>query len=675
VSAAGGLQIQAKNGRLDLTIPDTPAIHFLGLHPVVTYDRAGAQEIWRPAMRARAAGFIGDAPAADLSMRIEPEAHATGLILRTTLTNTGPAPLRLGRLAPIALDRSGTCQIGAGGEHWSVFRQGYQSWTGTRSFRSTDVDRDPWSMLLKVGLIDIHNPSPERRGRFRSDMFTLVKNLQSGEAFLAGFLTCRAAFGGVETHVDGGTCTQFTASLDYDDIPLAPGEQILAEPLWIAAGMDEAALLDAYASAVGAAMRARVPPHNPVGWCSWYYYFTHITEERIVENLRALTARRPQFPCDYVQVDDGYQAAIGDWLTPNEKFPRGMGWVAEQIRAAGFDAGIWTAPFIARSGSRLLAEHPDWFVQNARGQPRFALWNPAWGVTGNCYALDTTHPEVLDWLRRTFRTIAGEWGYRVLKLDFLFAAALPGRRYDPRSTRAAALRRGLEAIREAAGDDAFLLGCGCPLGPAIGVVDAMRIGPDVAPFWTNFLSRVPARDLHGLATKHAIRNTLTRAFLHRRWWLNDPDCLMVRDTKTQLTPDEVRSLATAIALTDGMLVLSDRVERLAPDRLDVLNRTMQLTGGRATVVDLMHADMPEILVSRSEQRIAVGVFNFRDAAHHKQIDLRSLGIDAGQSSATEFWSGELVTIIDGRVNLGEVPAHGCRVVLCTPAGEQAAGGR
>ena len=71
----------------------------------------------------------------------------------------------------------------------------------------------------------------------------------------------------------------------------------------------------------------------------------------------------------------------------------------------------------------------------------------------------------------------------------------------------------------------------------------MRIGPDVAPFWTNWISRWLLRDRHGVATKNAVRNTLTRAFMHRRLWLNDPDCLMVRDGETALTLDEVQSLA------------------------------------------------------------------------------------------------------------------------------------
>ena len=45
------------------------------------------------------------------------------------------------------------------------------------------------------------------------------------------------------------------------------------------------------------------------------------------------------------------------------------------------------------------------------------------------------------------------------------------------------MRAGYDAIRRGAGDDAFILGCGAPLGTCIGVVDGMRIGPDVAPSW------------------------------------------------------------------------------------------------------------------------------------------------------------------------------------------------
>ena len=46
---------------------------------------------------------------------------------------------------------------------------------------------------------------------------------------------------------------------------------------------------------------------------------------------------------------------------------------------------------------------------------------------------------------------------------------------------APAYRSGIELIREAIGEDAYLLGCGAPLLPSSGLFDAMRVSPDTAP--------------------------------------------------------------------------------------------------------------------------------------------------------------------------------------------------
>ena len=66
---------------------------------------------------------------------------------------------------------------------------------------------------------------------------------------------------------------------------------------------------------------ARVDAPYQVGWCSWYHYFHDVTEDHIRSNL-ALAA---EWPFDVFQIDDGYQAAIGDWLITNEKFPSELG--------------------------------------------------------------------------------------------------------------------------------------------------------------------------------------------------------------------------------------------------------------------------------------------------------------------------------------------------------------
>lgn len=650
-------------GRLDLDCPTSGRIRAVGLQPEVVILRGDDPRLWRLHLVESAGGFDSTDAESPLTARITIEPLGNALVVRTTITNRSAEAVRIRQINPLALRASGDLRLGDNVSEWGILREGFQSWTGTRSFRNDEADLDPWGRLLQIGLIDVRRPSAGTPGRFRSETFLAIANRISGEALVAGFLSAQEAFGGIELSLGERACAVWAATVDWDDRELAPGAAVTTPPLWIAAADEVHALLDAYVRASGAAMQARVAERNPNGWCSWYYYFTDINEEKIIENVQALATMRDRFACDYVQVDDGYQSAIGDWLTPNAKFPRGMKWLAEQIRGAGFEAGIWTAPFIARKGSELLAQHPDWFVRNEQGGPSFALWNPMWGF-GNCYALDTTHPAVLDWLRETFHTIVHDWGYRVLKLDFLFAASLPGQRHDPQASRATALRRGLDAIRAAAGEDTFLIGCGCPLAPAVGVVDAMRIGPDVAPFWSGFMSKVLQRNQHGLATKHAIRNILTRAHLHRRWWLNDPDCLMVRDTDTYLARNEIETLATAIAATDGLLVLSDRLETLSPRSQKILAMTLSLGGGEPMVVDLLERDIPALLITRGKDKTVVAAINANDTPLRLTLDLAKYGIDAGGSPyANDLWAGGSVPIADGVANFGEVPARTSRVLV------------
>jgi alpha-galactosidase len=552
-------------------------------------------------------------------------------------------------------------RVGADPHHWSVFRNGYQSWSGTRAYRVDEADADPRWAALRESVIDVRHPASGRAGVVRSDLVTTIVDLQSSRALAIGFLDGRDFVAAICVEAPRGRFERLAAVLDADGLTLAPGQRLELPPLWLAAGADGEALLAAWATAAGAAMQARVGERSPVGWCSWYYYFTGVRETDVVANLQPLADLRERVPCDYVMIDDGYQRAIGDWFETNQKFPHGMRWLAERIRAAGFDAGIWTAPFLVRPEARLFRERPEWLLRTPAGRPRRACWNPMWSAGRPAYALDTTHPGVLEWLAELARTLVHQWGYRILKLDFLYAAALPGVRFDAGATRAQALRRGLQAIRDGAGDGAFLLGCGCPLGPAIGLVDGMRIGADVAPFWTNWISRWLLRGRHGVATKHAVRNTLTRAFMHRRLWLNDPDCLMVRAERTRLTLDEVRSLAAVIGLSDGMLVISDRMDALAAERRAVLEQAYELSGGVPRVTDLFEHEPPELVRCTYEDGELIGVFNFTDRPAE-----RTVMIDAAVAgdAVRELWSDELLPIRDGQVALGVIPAHGCRLLWC-----------
>jgi alpha-galactosidase len=257
-----------------------------------------------------------------------------------------------------------------------------------------------------------------------------------------------------------------------------------------------AASLEDALVAVAERLRRTTPRPLSPGWCSWSYYFQHVTAADVVENLEAID--QLNLPLEIVQIDDGYEPCVGDWLDRSERFGP-LSETARRITAAGKRAGIWTAPFLVGERSRLAREHPDWLLD--------AL-DAGWNWNQRLRVLDVAHPAAGEHLQEVFRTLAG-WGFDYHKLDFLYAGALRGLE---------GYRHGLRLVRDAVGPDATLLGCGAPLLPSIGLVDAMRIGPDV-------LAEEPGAQPD---VDELVRRTAARAWMNGRLWVNDPDCLVAR---------------------------------------------------------------------------------------------------------------------------------------------------
>jgi len=252
-----------------------------------------------------------------------------------------------------------------------------------------------------------------------------------------------------------------------------------------------------------------------------------------------------------------------------------------------------------------------------------------------------------------------------LKLDFLYAGAIRGRRKDASLTRAQVLRRGMEALRRAAGPETLLLGCGAPLGSVLGLVDAMRIGADTAPTWTPRFAgwRRPFEKITPMpAARNAIQNILTRAGMHRRWWWNDPDCLLIRPD-SELTLDEVRTFATLAALTGGLLLLSDDLPAVPEERRRIAATLLPAIGQRALVLDGMEKTTPECL--RLDLQGAAGEwqliawYNSADTAQTFQLDRARFQLAAQDLWVREFWSGRTQFLAAGRTwDFGTVAPHG-----------------
>lgn len=301
-------------------------------------------------------------------------------------------------------------------------------------------------------------------------------------------------------------------------------------------GIPEA--LAAWGDRIAAQLDVALQPQAP-GWCSWYCHGPEVTDA----DMAAAIAHGPDLGVQVVQLDDGYQADIGDWLDRRtDRFPQPLVDLTARIADGGMAAGLWTAPFCVGAGSALAQAHPDWLVGGALASDEH------WGQP--IRVLDVTHPEAAAHLVELFATLRA-WGFTYHKIDFIYAGALPGRRHAD-CTPLEAYAEGLRLIREGIGADATLLGCGAPLLPSIGRVDAMRVSPDIDPVWEPAHGDVSQPSMQG-----ALQAGRARAWQHGRLWVNDPDCVLVRPEVPQR-----EGWAAYLDVLDGLAVSSDRLDQL-----------------------------------------------------------------------------------------------------------------
>jgi len=535
---------------------------------------------------------------------------------------------------PLAIDIENESRIYTGwnGQDLRFFRNGFQSWDLSQA-RQLEV------------------------GENKSHFFSVLSNVKSKRALTVGFSTMANQLSEIALHgreKETSRLSRIVASSLGDGALVPKNQSFASEELVVLVSDDGLSDLIQYAEIVGKTMTAISWENVPTGWCSWYYYYTVIDEGEMKANTKLLSERFGK-ELEWIQLDDGYQRAIGDW-EPNDKFQMGLSALVDSINGSGYRAGIWTAPFIASQHSKLFKENSDWFVKDDENKPIVAGQNPLW--LGDYYALDLTNSEVISFLEATFKRFRSD-GYEYFKIDFLYDAAVEGRRQDPFMTRGQAIRHGLEAIRKAVGDS-FILGCGAPLGPCIGIVNGMRIGADIGPVWMY-------EGEGGLGTYPAAINTLTRAFMHDRWWKNDPDCVMLRHQDTNTTLEELRLWMTAIALSGGMLLMSDRIEELSEDRLHMFDKLLPVYSRSAVAVDSLVEANPRLFALPIETPMgswaAVGVFNFGEAPINVKFSLREIGLDDDlPHHLFEFWTEQYEGMVEKMVNIADLKPHSVKLL-------------
>ena len=433
--------------------------------------------------------------------------------------------------------------------HWpmaedeKLFMNGYQTWTYSPELGKNDrlrgTDHIPRPLLEKYAFDRYGDYHFVRYGKKRgqSHGFSYCYFRQGQRYRLAASLDETAGY--TIFHYDSASAS---LRIERDCAGVQhPGGEFAAFDLFFAEGTEDE-VFDAWFCAMGCTPRTE---KRLAGYSSWYNRYQDITEDAIREDLGG--CRTLLTAGDLFQIDDGWEPKVGDWLKPDgQKFPHGMRALADAAHDSGFLAGLWLAPFVCEKDSAVYRQHPDWLLK-VDGQP--------WCCGGNWsgfYALNIDNPAVLDYLRRVFDRVVNEWGFDLVKLDFLYGAAPFG---NERESRAARMRRALQLLRGWCGD-ALILGCGVPVMPAFGLVDYCRISCDVGLDWDDvWYMRLFHRER--VSTRQAINNTIFRRQLNGRAYGSDPDVFFLREENCKLTAEQKQTLAQVNALFGQVLLTSD----------------------------------------------------------------------------------------------------------------------
>lgn len=209
----------------------------------------------------------------------------------------------------------------------------------------------------------------------------------------------RAGFTGGAGHE--GTC-----------VPLAPGEEFRTP---VFAGLFTEGGFGAASRAWHTYVRRHVLAHAdevaPVLYNSWEATGFDVDEA----GQKALAERAAALGVELYVVDDGWfgarrsdRAGLGDWTPAPDRFPAGLGPLADTVHGLGMRFGLWVEPEMVNPDSDLYRAHPDW-VLHLPGRTRTELRHQL--------VLDFARDDVAEWAYGWLTRLVGEYGVDFLKWD------------------------------------------------------------------------------------------------------------------------------------------------------------------------------------------------------------------------------------------------------------------
>jgi hypothetical protein len=405
-------------------------------------------------------------------------------------------------------------------------------------------------------------------------------------------------------------------------------------------------LLDDYGRHLSRFARPRRPSVS--GWNSWDYYGAAVTMDDVRREMAIIKASPLQDKLTHCVIDMGWWTDWGD-VQPNRRFPATFRAMAKEIEEAGFVPGIWHAPLQCSPWTYLGRHRQDLLVRDEQGGPV---------MSGGQGLLDWSQPEVLRILHGQFAAMR-KAGFRYFKLDYIYADSVQQMRHlaDGCMGPLGVIRKGLQTIRDAVGEEAYILNCGAARECSIGITDGSRICTDIHTFWSHIWN-----DAQEIAC-HLWENG--------QLWNIDPDFAVVRSPATSSDPfpnypyqrrpwternqfwmagpeasfEELKVWLTVTHLCGGDLFLADSIARLNRTGIAALGKLFPRLARAARPLDLFLNSPPRFWLARDGRCSRLGVFNWDDApaaiSVPADLDVPSQGVDV--------WTGKRVRVGEATV--------------------------
>ena len=158
---------------------------------------------------------------------------------------------------------------------------------------------------------------------------------------------------------------QITTGMPDTNIALPPGERIISPSILLGTAdgpwTASANLLRRLLYVKYAPLLNGVKPLPPVSWNHWFLFDNRISESILKAQADGAAAAGVEYFCiDSGWYDGGFWRGTGNWTLDKNKFPHGLGPIADHVTRKGMKLGLWFEPEHAEPGTRLALEHPEW---------------------------------------------------------------------------------------------------------------------------------------------------------------------------------------------------------------------------------------------------------------------------------------------------------------------------